>query len=755
MLAKPRVGRPRYLQGFAPDIEFLDTAKVFDTGRSVRVPLDLYNDVVVTDETSPLDESGGHQRKFHAPGVGIVKIGAVGDPEAETLELVKLLHLSPEQLARVSKGALRLDDRGYQVSPDLYGQTPPAERSLPGLARASAVSTTFSGTIEIQSASALGTEPLAFLNGTRLQVESLLNANGNWTVFPGTTTVNGGTVQTFGDFNLGGGGRLLANASFNVPGAANINSSSLLVVNNQFTAGGGIDFNGNSGGIIKGVLTAPIVNLNNLSSLIVNNPGTVAADVNVAQSARLALFGAINGNVTNAGFFQGTGVVAGNVVNSGIVAPGASVGRLTINGNYTQDPSGTLRIEVGGLEPSQHDLLVVNGHVSLAGGLQLVHVRGFRLSAGDEITFLTANNGVSGTFNSIENDTVVTGTIVESEVVYEPNAVVLKATQGSFAEFAGAFCGTPNSVAVGQALDSAVDDPRASELIGFLNNQTLSDLCNDIDLISPEQLTSIFVIGVSLANVQTANLERRMDDIHAGSSGFSSAGFAINGSGPSFSEGFAGVSGPEGKSGQPVFAPIPQNRWGVFVTGIGEFTDVDSTFNASGYDLATGGFTMGIDYRIGSHFAIGLTGGYAYTDADLVNNSSIAVNGGKLGLYATAFGSGFYLDTAVIGGLNGYDTRRTALEGTASGDTVGGDLNVLVAAGYDWKKGGLSIGPTASFQYTLVGFGDFTESGSLAPLAFPESARGIVSHGLWHESVIRLEDRPHPSHPGGPACLAA
>ena len=301
-----------------------------------------------------------------------------------------------------------------------------------------------------------------------------------------------------------------------------------------------------------------------------------------------------------------------------------------------------------------------------------------------------------------------------------PNAVVLEGTQGLFAEFAGIFCGTPNAVAVGQALDSAVGNPRASKLIGFLNNQTLIDLCNDIDLISPEQLTSIFVIGVSLANVQTANLERRMDDIQAGSSGFSSSGFAINGSGPSFRQGFAGVSGPEGKSGQPVFAPIPENRWGVFVTGIGEFTNVGSTFNASGYDLATGGFTMGIDYRIGSNFAIGLTGGYAYTGAKLVNDGSLQVNGGKLGLYATAFGSGFYLDTAVIGGLNGYDTRRTALEGTASGSTEGGDLNVLVAGGYDWKVGGLSIGPTASFQYTYVGLDDFTESGSLAPLAFPD-----------------------------------
>jgi outer membrane autotransporter protein len=361
---------------------------------------------------------------------------------------------------------------------------------------------------------------------------------------------------------------------------------------------------------------------------------------------------------------------------------------------------------------------------------------------------------VSGTFANVENDFLATGSIVVFDVIYLPNAVIfgaaqgivlLEAAQGSFAEFASIFGGTPNAVAVGEALDSAVGDPRAAELIGVLNNQSLTDLSEDIDLISPEQLTSIFVLGVSLANVQSANLERRMEDIRAGSSGFSSAGFAINGSGPSFWEGFSGVSGPEGKSGPAVFAPVPQNRWGVFATGLGEFTNVDSTFNARGYDLATGGFTMGIDYRIGSHFAIGLTGGYAYTHADLFNGSRIKVNGGKLGLYATAFGSGFYLDTAVVGGLSGYDTRRTALEGTARGDTLGGDLNVLVAGGYDWKKGGLTIGPTASFQYTLVGFGDFTESGSLAPLAYPSqnaesfrTAFGMRASYDWKIGPIRL-----------------
>src|SRR5262249_33897196 len=89
MPAPPQVGLPEYLQGFAPDIDFLDCAKIVQTGRNgVCVPVGCFDDVLVTDERSPLDPDSGLQRKFYAPGVGVVKIEPVGDPEGETLVLV-------------------------------------------------------------------------------------------------------------------------------------------------------------------------------------------------------------------------------------------------------------------------------------------------------------------------------------------------------------------------------------------------------------------------------------------------------------------------------------------------------------------------------------------------------------------------------------------------------------------------------------------------------------------------------------------
>jgi hypothetical protein len=124
MLAHPEIGDD-YLQGSVPSIEFLDCAFVFEKGASVCVPFSCFDDVLVTHERSPLVEGGGIQTKAHAPGKGIVEIGAIDDPEGETLALTEFAELDEAELNEARDAVLRLDARGFENS-EVYAQSEPA-----------------------------------------------------------------------------------------------------------------------------------------------------------------------------------------------------------------------------------------------------------------------------------------------------------------------------------------------------------------------------------------------------------------------------------------------------------------------------------------------------------------------------------------------------------------------------------------------------------------------------------------------------
>jgi outer membrane autotransporter protein len=426
--------------------------------------------------------------------------------------------------------------------------------------------------------------------------------------------------------------------------------------------------------------------------------------------------------VNPAGLLGGHGVLFGHVFNSGVVSPGTSPGTLHVKGNYAQSSTGTLRIEVGGRKSGQFDVLEVGGHASLDGTLQLVRLNNFKLKRGDRLEILTAEQGVDGEFLHVINP-FKSRTILQPAVIYEDDAVVLTLVRESFEKLGGL---TPNQRAVARTLDRASDEHRAEKIFAYLDERFLEKLPGDFDKIAPEELTSIFAISTSLAQVQSLNVQRRTDDLRSGASGFSASGLAMNGSEPGYSGPISfrtGVAGPtgdlirDGKESKEVQPALPEEkRWGAFVTGVGEWVDVDGDGNARGYDITTGGFTLGLDYKVCPNFAVGIMAGYAGTAADLTDDGRVWVNGGKLGVYATTFIGGWYADAAVTGGYNSYDTKRSALQGTARGSTDGGELNVLVGTGYDWKLGALTIGPTATFNYTLVGIDDYTEHGSLAPL---------------------------------------
>jgi hypothetical protein len=126
VLGDQRRGKGYYSQGFAPTIEFLDCATVLTTEARTCVPVGCYTDVLLVDEWGPYDPQGGHQRKYYARGVGNIRIGAIRDPEGETLVMIDRRQLGPTELAQARQEVLRLDARGFQFN-EVYAQTIPAQ----------------------------------------------------------------------------------------------------------------------------------------------------------------------------------------------------------------------------------------------------------------------------------------------------------------------------------------------------------------------------------------------------------------------------------------------------------------------------------------------------------------------------------------------------------------------------------------------------------------------------------------------------
>jgi hypothetical protein len=130
MLAQPVAGGPAYVQGRAPRIDFLDKAKVVKTDHRACAPTGCYKGVVVTNEWAPLDQpEDGHQLKFSAPGVGVVRIEPLGGVEQETVVLTKDNTLSDAERAEARAKVVTLDTRAYTLAKQVWQGTPPAHRA--------------------------------------------------------------------------------------------------------------------------------------------------------------------------------------------------------------------------------------------------------------------------------------------------------------------------------------------------------------------------------------------------------------------------------------------------------------------------------------------------------------------------------------------------------------------------------------------------------------------------------------------------
>lgn len=129
MQSSPKVGTPQYRQGYAPDIDFDDRGTVSKVGVKSCDDIQCYGDVVVVDETSATQPDDGDQLKYHAPGVGVIRIEAVGGEQQESLVLKRIYHLNDWARAHANAKVLELEKRAYGGLGENYDETPPAKAS--------------------------------------------------------------------------------------------------------------------------------------------------------------------------------------------------------------------------------------------------------------------------------------------------------------------------------------------------------------------------------------------------------------------------------------------------------------------------------------------------------------------------------------------------------------------------------------------------------------------------------------------------
>jgi hypothetical protein len=213
-------------------------------------------------------------------------------------------------------------------------------------------------------------------------------------------------------------GDITVSAAINKTGAVNatltLNANNNIIINAPITSSAGrLDLNLNSNYQENYPAADHAVRLN--ANLSLNGGALTVSESGASGSGTLNIAGgttsltggsAINAaavNVLAGATLSGAGTVSGTLSNNGTVSPGGTgaIGRLTVQGNYTQGSTGVLNIELR--DTDGFDQLATDGTASLNGKLSLRSLNGFVPPLNSTFDVVTAQTaGSSGNFNNID-----------------------------------------------------------------------------------------------------------------------------------------------------------------------------------------------------------------------------------------------------------------------------------------------------------------------------------------------------------------
>lgn len=509
------------------------------------------------------------------------------------------------------------------------------------------------------------------MDGTFANVITGIGGLTKWN--PGALTLSGNSSVSS---TMVGGGSLIVtgglNSAFFINNGATLQgTTATLLALGAVTDNGTLVFDQVANGVFANAITgsgalikqnAGLLALNGVSSVATTAVNAGNLEIGDAAHPGAQLTSAVTINAGAA--LSGHGAIVGAVTNNGgTVAPGGTIGVLTINGDYTQTAAGTLSIEVS---PAASSTLLVTGAAHLDGGLQLVVDPGV-YRKGTHFSFITAAS-VTGGFTSL---TGAEG--LPFSVSLQGNGATLTVLASNFA-LAGA---TANQTAT---------------LAGF-NNYPVG--VSDFDPVANA------VIALPAGARQNAALDQLGGEVAADL-------LTVE---RDAARGFLGgvadqLSGPRAGGAQV---------WG---QAYGRFGSVRGDGDAHGFSGSASGVIVGVRHDFTAETSLGAAISYGHTDFSLHDLSqSAAVDAGALALYGEQRSGVWFFDAAAsVGYAGGDSTRSIALPGVARrahGSFDGATTAALASVGARFDAGGgLRVEPSVGVVYSHVARGGYTESGA-------------------------------------------
>lgn len=396
------------------------------------------------------------------------------------------------------------------------------------------------GTLQIGDGSADGTlvgdvvdnGVLAFDRSDSVAFGGSISGSGGLTQMgAGTLTLTGANSFT-GAATIGTAGRLALTGSGSIETAKVVADNGVLDISGV-TGPAKINSLSGTGSVALGTQTLTLVHAADTFAGKVNGSGglsltggTETLSGSSTYTGATSVTGgilAVNGSIASSsgitvgsgGTLTGTGHVASTIVqSSGTLAPGAAgSGILSIDGALTMQSGSTYLVNMSSTSASK---TVVAGAASINGStLSLQSATGGFL-AGEKLTVLTANGGITGTFDF--NAPSTAGGKYSYALSYDADDVFLQISLAHLTPFLAAGA-TRNQLAVAGGIDAAIAAgdtlPMAFENLG---NLSAKDLAAALDQMSGE-------LGADLPQLSTAQTDQfvntlfaHMDTFHGGRS---------------------------------------------------------------------------------------------------------------------------------------------------------------------------------------------------------------------------------------------